>query len=392
MNPHRTEVLVIGAGPAGATAAFELSRRGIEALVVDRATFPREKVCGESLSPGAVARLHAIGMWQPPGRAEAKDAARSPAAEVRGMRVSSPKGTTFEGLYRGGSNRPGLAIRRLTLDAELLGAVRSRGLSVLEGIEVIGADQPTDGTARVRARAVGSHGVFTIEARRVMVADGRGSFLARELGFVSRRRQSAHRYAVRAHCENVAGLSTLAEMHVSEGGYCGIAPLSSTTANVCYVLFANRLDMRPAILHADFRRHLLRFPKTAQRLANASVLGEIRVMGPLRLESPRQTSGAFIACGDTTGFLDPFTGEGIAHAVASGVHAAEAVFESLAGRPAAFRNYEAQIRGLRRIKGRAAWLLYALVSRPALANAAASVFARAPRLGDAVVQMFGDQI
>ncbi len=392
MTPRRTDVLVVGAGPAGATAAFQLSRLGIETLVVDRAVFPRDKVCGESLSPGAISRLRSMEMWHPPEPTAGLAVSNPRGANVTGMRVSSPNGAIFSGRYRLGPNRSGLAIRRLTLDAELLSAVRSRGVEALEGIEVTGAEQALDGMARVRARPLRSRSDIFIDARHVIVADGRRSFLARNLGFLKRKRAGTHRYAVRAHCENVAGLSTFAEMHVGDRGYCGIAPLSSSAANVCYVLFGDRLDITPETREADFRRHLLRFPGAARLLETAAVTDQIRVVGPLRLESPRQTNGAFIACGDTTGFLDPFTGEGIAHAIASGYQAAEAVFESLSGRPEAFRDYELQVRRLRRIKGRAARLLYGLVSRPALANSAASVLARAPRFADALVRLFGDQV
>ena len=150
--------------------------------------------------------------------------------------------------------------------------------------------------------------------------------------------------------------------------------------------------MTPATINSDFRRHLDRFPETAQRLAQASVIGSISVVGPLRLRSPSQTNGPFLACGDTTGFLDPFTGEGIAHAIASGSAAACAVLGSLNGDSSAFGAYEGQIRRLRRTKGMAARMLYGVVGRPALADAAASIFARSPRLADAAVQMFGDQI
>ena len=105
-----------------------------------------------------------------------------------------------------------------------------------------------------------------------------------------------------------------------------------------------------------------------------------------------QARRTFIPCGDTTGFLDPLAGEAHAQAIASGVLVADAVKASLDGSPDSFDDYARGIRHLRRVKGVAALLLYGLVSRSALANAAASVFARMPRLGDAVVQLFGDQV
>ena len=393
MSHSRTDVLVIGGGPAGATAAFQLAAAGIEVTLVDRATFPRDKVCGESLSPGALARLQAIGMW-PPAEEEGAGGEPMSGLPIRGMRIRSPRGTTFFGRYRAGGRSSGLAIRRRVFDAQLLASARGRGVRILEGVEAIAAEGSGKGGAVARCRTTDGGARLRIEARRVIVADGRQSFVARALGFIQPEAgdRGQRRYAVRAHFEGISSLSDLAEMHVGEGGYCGIAPLSTTSANVCYVRFTDRLDMNPRSLEGDFRRDVSGYPEIFQRLESAHLDGRIRIVGPLRIESKRQTTGPFLACGDTTGFLDPFTGEGIAHAIASGVLGAEAVLASLHGRTDSFRAYERRIRDLRRVKGTAALLLYGLVSRRTLANSAASVFARMPRLGDAVVQLFGDQV
>ncbi len=395
MTTERTDVLVIGGGPAGATAAFQLANAGIGVLLVDRAAFPREKVCGESLSPGALARLRAIGMWPPQAKASiAPDKNLLRSMPVRGMRIRSPRGTTFLGRYKSGPNGLGLVIRRILLDHELLASARARGVRVMEGIEAVGGERTSTGKALVQARATGGRAQLRIEAKRVVVADGRQSFLGRQLGFIEKEpaTRGLRRYAVRAHCEGVSDLSDLAEMHVGERGYCGIAPLSPTDANICYVLFTNCLDMTPRTMDADFRRHISAFPEIGRRLESARVQGEIRVIGPLRITSKRQTRGPFIACGDTTGFLDPFTGEGIAHAVATGVLSAEAIRSSLMEGAESFGDYEQEIRALRRVKRMAALVLYGLVSRRALADSAAAVLSRMPRLADALVQLFGDQV
>ncbi len=394
MPDEKTDVLVIGGGPAGSTAAFQLAAAGLDVLLVDRAVFPRDKVCGESLSPGAIARLRAIGMWTPEGRTpDASPNSSPPSMAVRGMRIRSPRGTAFIGRYKEGAG-PGLVIRRLSFDAELLARARSRGARVREGVEAVRADQSSNGRAIVEARETGSFRRFRIEAKRVVVCDGRRSFLARDLGFIERAESSGEksRFAVRAHCEGVAGLTDLAEMHVGARGYCGVAPLSPTSANVCYVVFSGRLDLSPKSLEAGFRRDLEAFSDVADRLARARVQGQVRIAGPLRLTSKRQFQGPYLACGDTTGFLDPFTGEGIAHAIASAVMGAEAVRDSLAGSTQSFGRYEQRLRSLRRLKGGAALVLFGLVSRPSLANAAATVFSRMPGLGDAIVQLFGDQV
>jgi len=310
------------------------------------------------------------------------------------MRIRSPRGATFMGRYKGGPDGTGLAMRRTLLDHELLERARARGVNIVEGVEAIRGEAEADGSAVVTVRDRAGVHTRSLRAQRVVVADGRQSFLGRQLGFIQPGTADSgpKRFAVRAHCDGVSGLSDMAEMQVGQGGYCGIAPLSDTKANVCYVLFGSRINLAPGTLVADFRRHIKAFPDVADRLEHSRIEGAIRVIGPLRVRSPQQTSGPFIACGDTTGFLDPFTGEGIAHAIATGVLAAAATRSSLIGNVRAFDEYARQVRALRRVKGFAASFLYGLVARPHLANSAALVFARLPRLGDAAVRLFGDQI
>lgn len=391
MSRSRSDVLVIGGGPAGSTAAFKLASAGFEVTLIDRSRFPREKVCGESLSPGAMTRLRTIGLWDD----SVATTAPVPWA-VSGMRLSTSNGASFVGRYRSGTGTaPGGVIRRRDLDHHLLASAGARGVRVLEGVEALSAETSRDGDACVRTRRVGGSVEQSLHATRVVVADGRRSFVARQLGFLSRDSEAAgeRRWAVRAHCEGVSGLADLAEMHVADGAYCGIAPISATAANVCYVLLQPGLD--PLYAHGDavFRRDLQRFPAIAARLESSRLLGPVRVIGPLRLSAGRRpTQGPFIACGDTTGFLDPFTGEGIAHAIASGSAAANAVAASIRGAEGAFARYEDDLRRLRRLKGPAARLLHTLVARPALGDIAGSVFARVPGLADAAVRLFGDQI
>ena len=126
-DAHRRDAIVAGGGPAGSAPAALLRQRGRDVLLLDAAEFPRDKVCGEAVSPRAWPLLDALGA--------------SSAIEVlhphplRGMRLTSPDGTPFAGSYPSG-NRPGFALRRRDLDAALLAHARAQGADVREGTRV----------------------------------------------------------------------------------------------------------------------------------------------------------------------------------------------------------------------------------------------------------------
>ena len=114
------DVVVAGAGPAGCAAAIFLRQRGHEVLLLDEATFPRDKVCGEGVSPEA---------WRLLGRLGAAEGVRALRPRpLRGMRLVSPDGTTFTGDYAG--DHTGFAIRRWCLDPVLVSAARAAGVVV----------------------------------------------------------------------------------------------------------------------------------------------------------------------------------------------------------------------------------------------------------------------
>ena len=126
MSERRADVVVVGAGPAGAATAILLAERGLDVVVLDRAAFPRAKVCGEYLSPEAARVLDRLGALK------ALDAA-GPTA-LAGMRITAPDGTRLEGRYGAiGDFRPyrahAMAVPREVLDATLVDRLlRDRGI------------------------------------------------------------------------------------------------------------------------------------------------------------------------------------------------------------------------------------------------------------------------
>jgi menaquinone-9 beta-reductase len=373
---------VVGGGPAGAASATFLAQRGHSVTLVDEAHFPRDKICGEGVSPEAWRLLEDMG-------AAAAVRALDPHS-LRGMRLTSPNGTAFQGWYEP-SRPPGFAVRRARFDEALLAAAREAGVEVREGTRASSLLHANGRITGVTVRAAANGRTEGIEARLVVVADGRRSFLARELGPL-RPHRSLRKFAVRGYWSGVAGLGEHGEMHVVGGGYCGVAPLSATEANLTFVLDATAMTLSAGDLEGFYRRTLHRWPRLVDRLAQATLDGPPRAIGPLALEARRVSAPGAVLVGDAAGFYDPFTGEGVTLALRSAEMAAEAAHDFLQGRSSDLRAYDRARAKATRHKFRLNRLLQRIVASPALSNAVAARLARRQDLADLLVGVAGDYV
>ena len=233
----RCDVLIVGAGPAGAGRRDDPgARRGARVRLVDRATFPRDKLCGDTVNPGTVARLEHLGV--------AGDL-RKRSLRVSGMLVTGERGVTVEGRYPDGQY--GLAILRRDLDWMLLQSAVAAGCEFESGVTVRRAlvdDRGASPTVRgVIAATPGGENEWT--APVTIAADGRHSTLAFGLGLRASSRPP-RRWAIGAYYEEFGpneprAPSVFGEMHIRRGRYIGIAPvpggmdqrLSGATVTAC---------------------------------------------------------------------------------------------------------------------------------------------------------------
>jgi flavin-dependent dehydrogenase len=315
----RADVLIAGAGPAGAIAAMVLARLGVRVRVFDRAVFPRDKLCGDTLNPGALAILR---------RLDATAPFESRALPIRGMVVTGAGGVRVAGEYGPGVH--GLSIVRRELDAALLEAAAAAGASVEQGVLVRAPIVESSGgsTRVVGLRLARGAGGEDVRAPLTIAADGLRSRLAFALGLA---RQPAHprRWAIGTYFDGVPGAAGFGEMHVRPGRYIGVAPVPDGLTNACVVVSeprAGSLAEPSALLNATLRRD----PALGDRFAGATMVRPPKVVGPLAVDVARAGVPGMLLAGDAGGFIDPMTGDGLRFAFRGAELAADAAARALA--------------------------------------------------------------
>jgi geranylgeranyl reductase family protein len=312
------DVIVCGAGPAGSVAATLLARGGARVLVVDRARFPRDKLCGDTVNPGTVAALRRLGLTS---RFESR------AVEVQGFLVTGDGGVQVFGDY--GPAR-GLALPRRELDQALVDEAAAAGARIEEGVLVRAPLLEGNGRPVVRGIVIaGRDGRdVRIPTPLVIAADGRRSRLALALKLI-RHPPRPRRWAVGAYFDGVTGLTDYGEMHVRRGRYIGVAPLASGAANVCLVVADQRgLDDPPRLL----RDAVARDWQLADRMTRARMISPPIVLGPLAVDASAAGVPGLLLAGDAAGFIDPMTGDGLRFAVIGAEMAADVALGALAHR------------------------------------------------------------
>ena len=309
------DAIIAGAGPAGSLAAIVLARAGARVLIADRATFPRHKLCGDTLNPGALSLLASWDLRLAPGVG----------LPLAGMIISGPR-ASVRAEYPGVT---GLALPRRTLDAWLLDHAIGAGARFEPGLT---ATAPlVDHSTRLRTvrglvlRRSGSAAEIRMPAIITIAADGRRSAIGRALGLVVPPRRP-RRWAFGAYATGVEGMTDVGEMHVRGGGYVGVAPMGDGTINVCAVTGRRPVGTAPMDV---MRRAIDREPALRDRCRGIEFVSPITVLGPLALDATSTGAPGLLLAGDAAGFVDPMTGDGLHLAIRGGVLAAEQALRAL---------------------------------------------------------------
>jgi flavin-dependent dehydrogenase len=329
------DVIIVGAAPAGSIAALVLARAGHRVALLDRATFPRAKICGNCINPAA------WDIWDKLGLTDSYSAL--PHREITGFHIHVEGRLLYQHDFRHPQRGP-RAIPRDLLDDWLRREAQKAGAEFFPETTVTNIDSRNGIVETARGKFSG---------RLIFGADGRNSLVARQSGLMPPPRR-CHRIAWQTTIPAPAGLDDHAHMHVFEEGYFGFCRTSPTHAVISMVLDSRRTQ-DPLLL---IRRY---FPFFEEQ--------EWLRMNPITRAPARTGSGRVWLVGDAARVVEPFTGEGIVFALSTGLLAAESAVAGLARNnlEAAFATYA---RAHRRLYRRRAWVntilrwLLAKPSRP----------------------------
>ena len=315
------EIIVVGAGPSGSTAAIALAQKGHDVLLLDRQEFPRDKTCGDGIPAGAIEVLYSLGM-----REKIKDANFYP---VTKLLLSSPRGYVLRAqLNKGVTGADSHVVPRLKFDALIQEHAVDSGADfkkaqvkdiLIEDGKVVG----------VRARLNGVD--EEIKAKVVIGADGVTSVVAR--GLRPDKHEDGHRaIALRTYITDIEVLPNEVEFYLYRGilpGYAWIFPIGESTANLGLGMRLDRFRDSDKSLE-DLVDIFLEMPAIKERLNRGGELNDTAVwqLNFGSQDMQRAYDGALLI-GDAAGLINPLTGGGIHNGFISSLRAADVVDQAI---------------------------------------------------------------
>jgi len=326
--PHFiTDVLIAGAGPGGASTSIFLAKEGIPHIIIDKAVFPRNKVCGDALSAKSVGMLKRMS----PGWEHHFLGDTSRAIVSSGMQFIASDHTVLEIPFSMEAtvvnDPPGFVSKRIDFDQQLLGLIDSQYAQLLTGTLLECIETTKDGLL-VTVNQNGSR--KTIFTKLIVGAEGRNSMVAKKLahhvieeGHFSAGIRGYYHGVTDMHSRNFIELHFLKEV---QPGYLWIFPLPNGLANVGVCMLSKSIAAKKANLKQLMQDAIDHHPVIKQRFTGAVIQGKIEGWGlPLGSKKRKLSGHRFLLTGDAASLIDPFTGEGIGNAMVSGLVAARII-------------------------------------------------------------------
>ncbi len=314
-NPNEFDAIVVGAGPGGSAMALYLAKQGKKVALLDKAVFPRDKVCGDAVGTRAVAVMRELGI------SEQMD--ENLHEKVYGVIFSSPKRQVIHIRFPNtdpATGKGGYVCRRQVFDGFLFSHAKKKVALTKEGFTV--TDLIRDGEKIMGVRGIDNATKKTEEllAKIVIGADGASSIVAAKLG-LNTPKPEHECIALRQYYENISDCTNNIEIHFVESllpGYFWIFPLENNTANVGVGMLTSDIKQKNIKLQEAMFDVIQNDPLFRERFAKAKAISDVKGWRlPLGSFRRKAAGNGWILLGDAASLIDPFSGEGVGNAMAS---------------------------------------------------------------------------
>lgn len=354
---ERFDVAIVGAGPAGCSAAIFLARRGYSVVLLEKSVFPREKLCGDFLNPVNWEIFEKLGIQD--------ELLSLKHAKVQSFRMSaSSVNVTVPFARRNGSYAFGLGLRRSLFDDVLLRLAEREGATIRQGCKLNQLSREKTEWGLTWGDSSASE---KVAATLLIGADSRNSWVAHRLGLTAPGEKSAKFIAFQLHLQAYGQTDGEVQIHLFPGGYAGLVGLGGGMANLCFTV--EKRKAREASVDAFFEKCLYRNLHLKKALEQSKIVGDMRSAYPVYF-SPRRCYGdGFLLTGDAAQVTEPVTGEGVYFALKSGELAAKAIDLAFTKGKFSFRQLSSYSLACQQIfssRQRVNGLIRALIYRPSL--------------------------
>ena len=310
-----SKVCIIGAGPGGATAALFLAKMGIECILVDKAKFPRDKICGDALSGKVVESLNKIISDFTHEFSTEKFQLPCHGVEFVAPNLQSIK-LPFKKDFETQKIAPGFISRRIDFDNYLINEVKKYSqIKLFEETNISFIEKQNDGWLLKNEDET-----FVCKTNLVIAANGAHSQFSKKIGGIELEHQH-YCAGLRAYYKNVDGLDkfNFIELHFLKEflpGYFWIFPLPNGAANVGVGMRSDFVSKKKINLKNEMLQIIATNPILKERFKNAELMDDIKgYCLPLGSKKRKLSGDGFMLIGDAASLIDPFTGEGVGNAM-----------------------------------------------------------------------------